>query len=548
MFCVDFLKITSPQPLISVRPCADWLLEKLSSAGQPLLSSSFSDLEVGLALYNMFKPNPDININLSTHALHDIEFRTLQSCTEQREIHEHLYSELCWNRYGKFRPGKLALLEELLKGDRDRLAELRKLLVYRGEDNIHDLKLFYLYLISEHQLLEQSGFTLEAATRFASHLYKPYYTRFRDILLPLLTSVLLIVQAGISATAPSSILPCILNPDIAQPSLQVLVKEFTVEDEVSKFEMDNAKRHLILQKKLHELVVDEYTQKGVQRNKERTEEDFRETFNADLQAVSLLSDSEPIDKIYAYMRSSTLDGYKFALRRLSSCENMSQFAVLTQLLRRKESPVINIYSEASVPLSLCLSDCTSILLENLNTLAAFYSSETTKSICLLLNTILDQKIFTTELYKLTSSCEHAVDKIIELNQTLPKQHHVDCSQMMAKLMEIRKLEMKNWECMLKIKEIKIEKADLVELVHLCRVLYSGEITQQQMFALLEKFLKEANLCTFVFRLEVLHRVRASLPKALAYELDRVVGFYRSFLDEHLLMTTKIRTDSKEQIK
>lgn len=62
-----------------------------------------------------------------------------------------------------------------------------------------------------------------------------------------------------------------MNPNTPQPTLKSLVKEFTVEDELSKFEEDNAKRHIKLQKKLHDLIVDEYTQKGVDKNKERME-------------------------------------------------------------------------------------------------------------------------------------------------------------------------------------------------------------------------------------------------------------------------------------
>jgi hypothetical protein len=67
----------------------------------------------------------------------------------------------------------------------------------------------------------------------------------------------------------------VLNPKHERPSLKTLVKQFTLEDEVSKFEEDNAKRHILLQKKLHNLIVDEYTEKGVKHHKLRQEEDFK---------------------------------------------------------------------------------------------------------------------------------------------------------------------------------------------------------------------------------------------------------------------------------
>jgi|JI6StandDraft_1071083.scaffolds.fasta_scaffold92830_3 hypothetical protein len=70
-------------------------------------------------------------------------------------------------------------------------------------------------------------------------------------------------------------LPVLLHPKYKQPSLRALIKDFTVEDEVSKFEEDNAKRHILLQKKLHDMIVDEYTEKGVLHHKQREEEDFK---------------------------------------------------------------------------------------------------------------------------------------------------------------------------------------------------------------------------------------------------------------------------------
>lgn len=295
-------------------------------------------------------------------------------------------------------------------------------------------------------------------------------------------------------------------------------------------------------------MVDEYTQKAVEKHKQQNEEDFRETFNADLQAADVLAEEQPIDRIYAWMRSDKLDGYRFALKRLPGCRSVQELAVLTQLLKRRHPAAgLNIYSEPNLAHTVAIADCISQLLRHLHTLHSTFSSETTKTICLMLNTILEQRVFTTELYKLLSSCEHAVDKILELNQTLPKAHRVDCSALTSRLMEVRRIEMRNWECMLVVKERKIERADLVELVHLCRTVYS-QLSAEQAFALCEKYLREANLCTFLFRLEVLRRVQPTLDREVAVEIARVAGFYRSFLDEHAIMAGRVRTESKEQIK
>lgn len=51
-------------------------------------------------------------------------------------------------------------------------------------------------------------------------------------------------------------------------------------------------------------------------------------------------------------------------------------------------------------------------------------------------------------------------------------------------MEIRRLEKNNWEGMLVVKDIKIQKADLVELVHISRDLcgpLAKELKRQDVF-------------------------------------------------------------------
>lgn len=216
--------------MISVRGCGLFICELLLAnphcnpkwAALQSTVSSLSNLELGQWLYTLFKPDADLNVNLSLHALHDIQYQTLLSCVDQREVYGQLYEEMSSNRYGKFPPAKLGLLEALAKIDRERLAELRKKLVYRGDDNIQDMKMFYLYLMSEQQILEQSGFALEAVRRFVGNLFQPYYSRFRDILFPLLTSVLLIAQA--QAQSPCSLFPCVLDPAAPQPTLCSLVR------------------------------------------------------------------------------------------------------------------------------------------------------------------------------------------------------------------------------------------------------------------------------------------------------------------------------------
>jgi len=46
---------------------------------------------------------------------------------------------------------------------------------------------------------------------------------------------------------------------------------------------------------------------------------------------------------------------------------------------------------------------------------------------------------TTELYKLLASCEHLVEKLYELNHTLPKAQYIECQELTTRIMEIRRI-------------------------------------------------------------------------------------------------------------
>lgn len=355
----------------------------LRSADNNINYSGITDRDLGVFLYELFTRDLDIHKNLSFFAKQDIEYRALDASLRRRECHADVYEETCRNRYGGYPASRLLHLQKLIAVDRIRLGELLKKLVYRGNDNIQDLKLFYKYLLTEHEMMVSSGFSSDSIKRFVGNMFRPYYSRFRDILFPLLTAVMLICPLD-----QTQELPCVLNPRNPQPTLLALIKDFTVEDEVSKFEEDNAKRHILLQRKLHDMVVDEYTEKGVQHHKLRDEEDFKETFGAEVSSASLLSEAEPIDRIYSWMKATKLDGYKFALRRLSLCSSLREFAILTQLLQLKDSVHINIYNEPNVRLAMGLADCFQVLLVGLHSLMSIYNTEAARDICLLLNTIL----------------------------------------------------------------------------------------------------------------------------------------------------------------
>lgn len=115
-------------------------------------------------------------------------------------------------------------MKSSLLADKLKVEELRKKLVYRGPDNIQAIKLFYMYLLGEIDILEQNGFSRIGITRFVGNLYEPFYGKFRDILLPLLTAVLLMLKKQDISY------PCLLDPTIPNKSLKSLVDAFTVAD------------------------------------------------------------------------------------------------------------------------------------------------------------------------------------------------------------------------------------------------------------------------------------------------------------------------------
>ena len=63
-----------------------------------------------------------------------------------------------------------------------------------------------------------------------------------------------------------------------------------------------------------------------------------------------------------------------------------------------------------------------------------------------------------------------MDKIIELNHTLPRNMRIAESGLCDKIILLRKIEMRNWANMVVLKEQRVEKNDLVEFVGLWRVM------------------------------------------------------------------------------
>jgi hypothetical protein len=101
--------------------------------------------------------------------------------------------------------------------------------------------------------------------------------------------------------------------------------------------------------------------------------------------------------------------------------------------------------------------------------------------------------------------------------------------------------------MLTIKDTKIEKADVVELVHLCRSLGGPDLDVLSRREIINKFLMEANLCTYLFRIKGLQEMKSTLTPSAILELEWVIGHYNYFMDEYLIQSGNIKTKIKDKI-
>lgn len=80
--------------------------------------------------------------------------------------------------------------------------------VYRGYDNLKALRDFYGELGRKCQEIEESNFDITVISTILPELYSNYYQTFKDILWPLLTSLILlhctkITQKYINPESPS---------------------------------------------------------------------------------------------------------------------------------------------------------------------------------------------------------------------------------------------------------------------------------------------------------------------------------------------------------
>ena len=301
-------------------------------------TGQMSSTDKGITLLKMFKPKANLNENISFYARNYQKYQTLSEFIQFERTYFETERFISNVRCGEFEPSLLGLLAKELETKGKEMEVLKKSVVYRGADNIDELKYFYQNLMTHYNELEQAGLTRESIRVFVSEMMG-FYDRFKDILLPLLTALMLLLPEKSSTEGQVLLSQC------HRVSMQELIIEFTAQEVPDKMEEDNAKRYLILQKKLHEMVIDEYTKEGEQHHKDQQEEDFLENFRQGLRKDI----EDPLDKIYGYFRESKMDAYNISLSKIQNLSSITELSTwMSILLAPRSKEHLDIYSEWSI--------------------------------------------------------------------------------------------------------------------------------------------------------------------------------------------------------
>lgn len=142
------------------------------------------------------------------------------------------------------------------------LADLQKLLLYRGYDNIESLIEFYEQLCHYTAEIEKSKFEKGVIRKVLIETYQAYYHIYNDILFPYYIPLIIIYSQ--QAPLPDSIAADIITRSKESPV--TLIQSLIMREEG---EVDKSKDYVKYQRKFNRtVIVDEYSEEGVERNKQ----------------------------------------------------------------------------------------------------------------------------------------------------------------------------------------------------------------------------------------------------------------------------------------
>jgi hypothetical protein len=116
-----------------------------------------------------------------------------------------------------------------------------------------------------------------------------------------------------------------------------------------------------------------------------------------------------------------------------------------------------------------LSSVVPRVLEHVKTLLSKYNIDSVRIVGELCNKIQEHRM-SDEVIGVLIDCEYLVDKIYELNATLPSSEHIPSEEVVEQCLAVRRLELHNWRLMLEYKLRRVEKSDILHFIHFYRIL------------------------------------------------------------------------------
>jgi hypothetical protein len=142
------------------------------------------------------------------------------------------------------------------------------MLVYRGHDNLENLIDFYAQLMVHTARIEESDFDGKIIRDVVIETYHSHYHIYNDILMPYYLALLAIFYSKYEASEER-------KPSISKMIERNRVRAVQLIDkmvEKEDGEVDRSKDYVKFQRKFNKtVIVDEYTEEGVAKNKENLE-------------------------------------------------------------------------------------------------------------------------------------------------------------------------------------------------------------------------------------------------------------------------------------
>ena len=264
--------------------------------------------------------------------------------------------------------------------------------MYRGYDNIRTLKEFYEELGLLCSKVEDSGFSVSTVGEVVVQLYNFKYSVFKDILWPILSALTIMHAHKLRTSRECGNISQQLLKNSNKPFNKAI--ELIMQKEEEEFH-DSAKDYTKYQRKfIKTVIVDEYSQEGVQKNKDNDEQEFKEFFGK--ATITDHNEDTVLDELYILVRRRT-GKYQLKIFKdmFSTCATFDQLVVGLQLMYPTSTAprtVINIYEEWDMDIVMELTAPIPKILAKIKSLLLKYNIDSIRSLGTLCNKIQEHKI------------------------------------------------------------------------------------------------------------------------------------------------------------